>query len=206
MNKSAIIISDNTYLVLGLKNIIISSLSMEIETCSQGINAVANIGDYDYIFLEVAFNQTGLCMSNLTKRKSKSHIFFIQKGISRIKNNDFLPCFIDAMILHKDMSLSVVSQMIKNPAQYIKKPAGNFSDCCYRCRFPYLSDTQLLILIGYKNGFNAQALARVLHISHKTVFSHVHKVKENFHLRGSYDFHSFLQNDLQCYKPINIKK
>lgn len=205
MSKSTIIISNNYYLITGLKNLDCANEFGEIHCCSGSINSVNDIEKYDFIFIEIASHQTRLCLSNLIKRKGGGYIFFIQTGLSPLLRDNFLACFKDATVLDKNTPLDQTIKIVRETILSKNKTVGNnLVDYCLRCRYPYLSETQLLILIGYKYGYKVREISQALNVSEKTIYAQIYKIKGDFNLRGSFDMFSFLKNDLKCYQPIVI--
>lgn len=198
-----LIFSQNSYLMNGLLHLLPPHPENEISLASSSIGNLGDLSDFDTLIIDIQHYQQGLCFEAFKTRKKTSQLFFVQSGRKALEGERFLRCCEDAVVLQRDRNVGDIKNLIMlESAKPVQEKKCLNASMCDRCFYPYLTSTQLLILIGLKNGYSAKLIASALSISNKTVFSHLYKMRSKFNLESDLDIKKFLENDLKYNKPI----
>lgn len=199
-----LIVTENIYLHCGLLHILPSHIRKGITFSKNTPGGVINASEFDVLIIDVQHFQLRLCFEFLKTRKKDSRLFFIQSGKNELDRTCFLSCFEDAIVLRKVHKISEIKKMVLEKTESRDLLMKYSDSACNRCFFPYLTNTQLLILIGIRHGYSAKMLSYALSVSQKTVFSQLDKVREKFNLRNNSDMKKFLDHRLEVNVPIKV--
>lgn len=200
-----LIVSSNNFIKDGLQHLLPVEIVDGVHQSSSSAGNLTNIADYDLIFMEIQHHQLGLCLDKLKQRKKISSLFFIQTGRWELNPERFLGCCQDAMVLRKNMTTDEIKALILYEMQKGSVEKKCLNRVCKECFYPYLTRSQLLILLGLKHGYSVQKIAESLNVSKKTIFSQIEKTKLKFNLKSDFDIKCFVENNLESNKPINAK-
>lgn len=186
--------NDNYYLKTGLMLLIRSVLQPGANVRISDDFSAVGISKADIIVMDSPSLLLYLCHPNFRFRKSHSVVISLHNKQGSIRNQDLPSCFNDVMIFRRDETLSWARTLL---AQKIAVPHSrapfNFSSLnCMGCKCRHLSRCQLQIVKYLRQGYSMQCIARILHVSVKTVYSHKYRLMEKFDAKGDAELNQFI--------------
>lgn len=186
--------NDNYYLATGLIDLIRCILGPDVHVRTSDDFSAAGISKADIIVMHSPSLLLYLCHPNFRFRKPHSVIISLHNKQGNIQNQDLPFCFNDVIIVRRDDPLPRVRQrLVQRLTQTNNTAPFSFSPLnCMGCKCRHLSRCQLQIVKYLRQGYSIQCIARILHVSVKTVYAHKYRLMEKFDARGDAELNQFI--------------
>lgn len=202
---NALIIAKNNFLALGVKTLV-EKISNDINVCISKSD-YNSLHRYDVIFVEIYRHEFHLCHYEFRNINSDAKVIFITNFTFDSSVMKISPCFYEAQFIYISEPKENLSQKIKNLLTREFPTNKNKVNPCLRCDFKYITASQLLIILGMRQGYSVKRMSTALGVSTNTIFSQIERIKKNFLIRNHAELICFTnENIISCNAPVRPKK